>query len=297
MSSQSLDISVRVGCRQTFAAPNPTVALLIVKPHHNKSQEVTQERFTLTPEKSGEEYQNENGNTVYRVVFPPGETTIGHDAIVNVSSHLDNFGMSPRLESLSDVPTSVLRYTLPTRYCDSDTLIDLARSEFGSISPGVELVKAICDWTHRKIEYRAGIDSSTTMASQAIERGYGVCRDFAHVAIALCRCFDLPARYVSGHLADIGRKSAGTPMDFHAYFEVYLGEWLTFDARFNVPRIGRIKVAHGLDASDTAIATAYGEVPLQGFEVWAYQIDPKQVSVGDPVDLSKRLDGNEKVRH
>jgi transglutaminase-like putative cysteine protease len=296
MNAQTLDITVRVGCRQTYDAPKPTTSLLIVKPHHNKTQEVSQERFILTPEKTGEEFQNENGNTVNRILFPPGQTTIEHDALVHVTSQPDNYGLTPRFESMSEVPTSTLRYTFPTRYCDSDNLVDFAKKQFGNIPPSIELVQAICDWTHEKLEYRAGIDSATTTASQAIEQGYGVCRDFAHVAIALCRSFDLPTRYVCGHLADIGRKSSGAPMDFHAYFEVYLGAWFTFDARFNVPRIGRIKVAHGFDAADTAIATTYGEAPLKGFEVWAYQVDPKEVSVGDPIDLSKRLDGTEEVR-
>lgn len=296
MTTPHLDITVRVGCRQTYDAPKATTILLMVKPQHNRTQEVSQERFILNPERTGEEFQNENGNTVYRVVLPEGKTTIEHDALVVVSSQVDNFGLLPRYESLSEVPTSTLRYTLPSRYCDSDNLIDFSKKQFGKHPVGVELVQAICDWTHDNIEYRAGIDSSTTTASQAIERRFGVCRDFAHVAIALCRTFDLPTRYICGHLADIGRKSAGTPMDFHAYFEVYLGAWFTFDARFNVPRIGRIKVAQGLDASDTAIATAYGEVPLKGFKVWAYQVNPKQVQVGDEMDLSKRLDGTDKVQ-
>jgi transglutaminase-like putative cysteine protease len=291
---QPLDITVRVGCRQTYEASKPATTLVIVKPYHNRTQEVTQERFIVTPEKTGEEFQNENGNSVYRFVFPPGTTTIEHDALVSVSSQVDNFGLTPRYEPLSEVPTSTLRYTLPSRYCDSDILAEFALKEFGRIPPGIDLVQAICDWTHQKIEYRAGIDSSTTSASQTINCGYGVCRDFAHVAIALCRCFELPTRYVCGHLADIGRKSSGARMDFHAYFEVYLGAWFTFDARFNVPRRGRIKVAQGLDASDTEISTA--EVSLKNFEVWAYQVDPKQVSVGDPIDLSKRLDGTEELR-
>jgi transglutaminase-like putative cysteine protease len=192
------------------------------------------------------------------------------------------------------LPTSTLRYTLPTRYCDSDKLVELAQKEFGKIPRGIELVQAICDWTHNKIEYRAGVQTSTTAASGVIEQGYGVCKDYAHVAIALCRCFEIPTRYVSGHLANIGRKTTEPRMDFHAYFEVYLGAWFTFDARFNVPRRGRIKVAHGLDASDTQISTA--EVTLKDFEVWAYQVDPKQVSLGDPIDLSKRLDGTEELR-
>jgi transglutaminase-like putative cysteine protease len=289
-----LDITVRVGCRQTYDAQIPTPTLMIVKPHHSRTQEVTQERFTVTPEKTGEEYQNENGNSVYRFVFPPGKTTIEHDALVRVSSQPDNYELIPRFESLSEVPTSTLRYIFPTRYCDSDKLVELAHEQFGKIPAGIELIQAICDWTHQKIEYRAGIDSSTTSASGIIEQGFGVCKDFAHVAIALCRCFQIPTRYVSGHLADIGRKSSGARMDFHAYFEVYLGAWFTFDARFNVPRRGRIKVAHGLDASDTQISTA--EVSLKDFEVWAYQVDPREVSVGDSVDLSKRLDGTEEVR-
>jgi transglutaminase-like putative cysteine protease len=130
-----------------------------------------------------------------------------------------------------------------------------------------------------------------------IERRYGVCRDFAHAAIALCRTFNLPARYVTGHLPDIGHIDPGTPMDFHAYFEVYLGQdWFTFDARYNIPRIGRIKLAHGADAVDGAFATIYGQANLTHFEVWAYQVYPGQVSVGDPIDLSKRLDGTEMVR-
>jgi transglutaminase-like putative cysteine protease len=134
-------------------------------------------------------------------------------------------------------------------------------------------------------------------ASEVIGRRYGVCRDFAHAVIALCRAFNLPARYVTGHLPDIGCLDPGTPMDFHAYCEVYLGqEWLTFDARFNTQRIGRVKVAHGADAVDGAFATIYGEANLTHFQVWAYQVNPQQVSVGDPVDLSKRLDGNQTLR-
>jgi transglutaminase-like putative cysteine protease len=150
---------------------------------------------------------------------------------------------------------------------------------------------------HNNIEYRFGSGRSDLSASEVIARRHGVCRDFAHAAIALCRAFNLPARYVTGHLPDIGFQDPGTPMDFHAYFEAYLGqEWLTFDARFNTPRIGRVKVAHGADAVDGAFATIYGEAALTHFEVWAYQVNPQEVSVGDPVDLGKRMDGRTLVR-
>jgi len=198
---------------------------------------------------------------------------------------------------VGELPCELLRYTLPSRYCDSDKLMNFAWNQFGHIPHGLPRVQAICDWVHNNIEYRFGSGRPDLSASEVIFRRHGVCRDFAHAVIALCRAFNLPARYVTGHLADIGYIDPGTPMDFHAYCEVYLGqEWLTFDARYNVPRIGRIKVAHGADAVDGAFATIYGEANLTRFQVWAYQVNSGQVSVGDPVDLSKRLDGIQAVR-
>jgi transglutaminase-like putative cysteine protease len=291
-----LDLTVRVGCRQTYEAKEPTAALIMIKPRHDEGAQVCEEKLSFKPSLSGVEYQDEHDNIVCRIVLPEGITTIEHDALVAVSSRIDNEGITPRYVPLSKVPRQVLRYTLPSRYCDSDNVVEFAREKFGHISPGVELVQSICDWVHKNIEYRTGSGLANISASQILERGYGVCRDFAHVAITLCRTFDLPTRYVTGHLPDIGVKDDASHMDFHAYFEAYLGEWMTFDARFNVPRIGRIKVAHGLDAVDGAIATLYGVAPLKDFQVWAYQVDPGQVSVGDPIDLSKRLDGVKDVR-
>jgi transglutaminase-like putative cysteine protease len=295
MDADHLNVTVRAGCRMTYEAKDPTAGLFMIKPRRDEIQRVCQERFSFKPSLPGIEYQDEHDNIVYRAVLPIGATTIEHDALVAVTSHHDNYGLSPRLVPLSKVPRSVLRYTLPSRYCDSDNVVEMGKDLFSKIPPGVELVQAICDWVHNKIEYRVGSGLSNISASQILDRGYGVCRDFAHVAITLCRVFDLPTRYVTGHLPDVGRVDPGTPMDFHAYFEVYLGEWFTFDARFNVPRIGRIKVAHGLDAVDGAIATLYGEAPLKDFKVWAYQVDPEEVSINDPIDLSKRLDGTERV--
>jgi transglutaminase-like putative cysteine protease len=296
MKTNLLNLTVRVGCRQIYEAEDPTAALFMIKPRRDEGQRVCQERFSFEPSLPGVEYQDEHDNIVYRALLAPGSTTIEHDALVAVSANPDNHGIAPRFVPLSKVPRSVLRYTLPSRYCDADNVIEFAKDLFGKIPPGIDLVQAICDWVHEKIEYRTGSGLSNISASQILDRGYGVCRDFAHVAITLCRAFDLPTRYVTGHLPDIGRIAPGTPMDFHAYFEVYLGEWLTFDARFNVPRIGRIKVAHGLDAVDGAFATLYGEAPLKDFAVWAYQVNPEEVSVGDPIDLTKRLDGTLEVR-
>jgi transglutaminase-like putative cysteine protease len=243
------------------------------------------------------EFQDSHGNTTYRSTFMPGRNEILHDALVAVSSWPDSREVRGPIRPVGDLPDELLRYTLPSRYCDSDKLMDFAWQNFGQVPHGLPRVQAICDWVHRNIEYRTLSGRADLSASEVIGRRYGVCRDFAHAAIALCRTFNLPARYVTGHLPDIGCLDPGTPMDFHAYCEVFLGDdWLTFDPRFNVPRIGRVKVAHGADAVDSAISTIYGAAQLTHFEVWAYQVNPREVSVGDPVDLAKRLDSTTTVR-
>jgi len=197
---------------------------------------------------------------------------------------------------VEELPPEFMRYTLPSRYCDSDKLFDFAWGLFGQVPHGIPRIIAICNWIHFNVEYRFGSGRPDLSASEVLARRYGVCRDFAHAGIALCRAFNLPARYVTGHLPDIGFTDPGTPMDFHAYFEVYLGEWYTFDARFNIPRVGRVKVAHGLDAVDGAFSTIYGGARLTYFEVWAYQVNPNEVAVGDPIDLRRRLDGTPQIR-
>jgi transglutaminase-like putative cysteine protease len=175
-------------------------------------------------------------------------------------------------------------------------MLFFAANQFGTFPTGKDRVIAICNWVHHNIRYVTCSGRPDLSASEVMARGYGVCRDFAHVAISLCRALNIPARYVTGHLPDIGCFDPGTPMDFHAYFEVYLEHhWCTFDARYNTPRIGRIKIAHGLDAVDTAFSTTYGEAHLVSFQVWAYQVNPNVVEIGSPIDLSKRLDGTPNI--
>jgi transglutaminase-like putative cysteine protease len=175
--------------------------------------------------------------------------------------------------------------------------MDFAFQKFGHVPHGLQRVQAICDWVHQNIEYRWGSGSPHTAASEIIAQGFGVCRDFAHAAVALTRCFNMPTRYVTGHVPDVAFLDPGSPMDFHAYMQVYVGHrWHTYDARFNVPRIGRIKIACGLDAVDGAFSTLYGGATLSFFNVWSYQVDPAEVNLGDPIDLSKRLDGTPELR-
>jgi transglutaminase-like putative cysteine protease len=290
-------LTVRVGCRVTYETTVPTPVLVILRPRLVEHQRMLHERLLYDPDLPVEEFQDVHGNITSRLVFQPGGNTIHHDALVELPSWPDNHDRGSEPTPVEEIPPLALRYTLPSRYCDSDKLLDFAWEQFGQVENGAVRVQAICDWIHKNIEYRFGSGRPDTSAAEVIAQRYGVCRDFAHVGVALCRCFNLPARYVSGHLPDIGFLDPGSAMDFHAYFEVYFDhKWNTFDARFNVPRIGRIKVADGLDAVDGAFTTIFGQATLTWFQVWAYQVNPAEVSVGDPIDISKRLDGTPLLR-
>jgi transglutaminase-like putative cysteine protease len=291
-------LTVRIGCAFTYEATGMVPLVLNLKPRRDPWQALHEEKLVLGSNLPAEEFVDAHGNIVHRLILRPGRNDIRHDAIVAVPPHGDNheFGAGPAL-SPADIPAEFLRYTLPSRYCDSDKFLAFAWQQFGALPPGRAQVQAICDWVHGHIEYRFGSGSPELSAWDVLQRGYGVCRDFAHLTVAMCRALNLPARYVTGHLPDIGYIDPGSPMDFHAYSEVYLaGRWFTYDARFNVPRIGRVKVSCGLDAVDGAFATVYGPAKLTYFEVWAYQVPAGEVTVSDPVDLSKRLDGTLEVR-
>lgn len=297
MAWTPLNLSVRVGCHLAYLTPAPTAALFVLKPRLENKMLLVQENLSFGIAEPSYEFQDAHGNNTYRASLMPGRNVIRHDAMVAVSSVPETHIVVGPVLSIGQLPVECLRYTLPSRYCDSDKLRDFAWQHFGQIPHGLPRVQAICDWVHHHIEYRFGSGRPDLSASEVIARRHGVCRDFAHAAIALCRAFNLPARYVTGHLPDIGVIDPGTPMDFHAYCEVFLGQdWLTFDPRFNVPRIGRVKIAHGLDAIDGAFTTIYGEANLDYFEVWAYQVDPTMVRIGDPINLNLRLDGTRNVR-
>ena len=290
-------MAIRVGCRLVYGVEEETPILLIVRPHSEVRDQVLQESLTLTPATPYEEFTDWQGNTTQRWVLPPGRNTIVHDAIVSVSSAWEAVDSVEEALTIDKLPPDLLRYTLPSRYCDSDKVLNFAAQKFGRLGSARVQARAICDWVHENIKYVTGSGRSDISAVEILDRGFGVCRDFAHVGITLCRALNIPARYVSGHLPDVGVLDPGSPMDFHAYYEAYLGEsWTTYDPRFNKARIGRIKIAHGLDAVDGALTTTYGGAVMEWFEAWAYQIDPDQVSLGDPINLAQRLDGTEVVR-
>ncbi|TLD69388.1 transglutaminase family protein [Phragmitibacter flavus] len=296
MNSDYLDLTVRVGCNLVYETSLFTPISYLLRPRRDRGCLVLQESCDYGPYLNPYEFHDSHGNVTCRSMLVPGRNVINMDALVAVSSLPDKHEQVLNSLPVNELPQELLRYTLPSRYCDSDTLSNFAWQQFGHINNGMQRVHAICDWVHDNIEYRYGSGSPDLTAFDVLQRGYGVCRDFAHLVVALCRAFNLPTRYVTGHLPDIGYFDNGTPMDFHAYGEVYLGEWFTIDARFNVPRIGRIKLGHGMDAVDGAFSTIYGPATLSHFMVWAYQVPPNTVSVGDPVDLSKRIDGTVELR-
>jgi transglutaminase-like putative cysteine protease len=289
---------VRVGCRLVYETVQPTPIFLVVRPRSDTSDQIIlSEILSFRSEQTSEQYRDPYGNITHRWTLPPGQTVVVHDALVQVSSLPDDSNFKKFSVPIGEITPDTIRYTLPSRYCDSDKLLALAAQQFGYLVNGVDKVIAICNWVQRNITYVTCSGRPDLSASEVVGRGFGVCRDFAHVAIALCRALNLPTRYVTGHLPDIGCFDPGTPMDFHAYFEVYLEhQWRIFDARFNVPRIGRVKIAHGLDAVDASFSTVYGQAQLTYFGVWSYQVNPALVRVGDPIDLSLRLDGTPNIR-
>jgi transglutaminase-like putative cysteine protease len=296
--SPKLDITVRVGCSLAYEVKGSAMLLLNLQPCPNRNHEIVFQALALGNNLPSDQFDDSHGNRVHRVTLAPGTNYFRHDAIVRVSSKGDNHDLGNRVPSLpAELPPDVLRYTMPSRYCDSDKLTNFAWEKFGHVEHGWPRVQAISLWLHQNLEYRYMSGRPDLSAWDVLQRGYGVCRDFAHLVIALNRCFNIPARYVTGHLPDIGFPDPAGHMDFHAYAEVYLGgEWFTTDARFHVPRIGRIKVSCGQDAVDGAFSTIFGGANLSYFEVWAYQVARDTVGVGDPVDFSRRLDNQWTVR-
>ena len=297
MSANPQQLTIRCGFEFIYEAAARTPAILNVQPRLDPWQRKEKEQMTFFPYVSTETYEDWHGNSGQRFILPPGRTTIRHDAFIEVPTTTDDHWLIDQPVPVADIPPRLLHYTLPSRYCDSDRVMGFALQQFSAYPEGLPRVQAICDWVHRNIEYRYCSGSPFTAASETLAQGYGVCRDFAHLAVALSRCFNVPTRYLTGYVPDVAFQDSGSPMDFHAYMQVYVGHrWYTFDARFNVPRIARINIACGQDAVDGAFSTLFGPASLAAFNVWTYQVDPAEVNLGDPIDLSKRLDGTPLLR-
>jgi transglutaminase-like putative cysteine protease len=264
---------VRVGCEFTYETQTPVPMLMLVQARPDGEHEIRYESQWTEPNLSVREYRDGFENPCWRLVLPAGRSVVRYDAVVEVSGEADIVVPDAPLVPVQDLPDDVLVFTLPSRYIQSDLLLDDAWQLFGDTPQTWARVQAVCDWVHANVEYGYGLSGPSTTALDVFKQRQGVCRDFAQLSVALCRALNIPARYTFGYLGDIAVEPPDVPMDFHAWFEAYLGgRWYTFDARHNVPRIGRVKIAHGRDAVDVALSTAYGSATLKSMIVWSDEI-------------------------
>jgi transglutaminase-like putative cysteine protease len=266
-------LRVRVGCDFVYESEVPTPMLVIVRPRTEYNHHLASEFRSIEPAIPIHEFIDGFGNAVWRLVAPPGVLRLRYDALCDVPADPDPIMPGLPKMPIEALPDDVLVYTLPSRHCQSDLLISDAWDLFGAVEGGWEQAQAVCDWIHTNITYGKGSTSNTSSWDVYQERR-GVCRDFAHMGVTLCRAMNIPARYVCGYLPDIGVEPDPTPMDFHAWFEVFLGgAWRTFDARHNRRRTGRVLIAAGRDAVDVSLATIYGGTRLTRMRVWADEVE------------------------
>ncbi len=262
---------VRSGYKISYncAGPTPMILMLNVRPEL-RARLTTPELMTTDRGVAIHEYRDAYGNSCSRLLAPPGPITIGADFLMEVSDHKDPDIKGLRQHAVQDLPDDTLVFLLGSRYIETSKLSQMAWNQFGHTPEGGQRVQAILDYAHSRIEFGYPHAHAERTAASGHEDRQGVCRDYAHLAVALCRCMNIPARYCTGYLGDIQVFVPDFPMDFSAWFEVYLdGAWRTCDARHNVPRVGRVLQCYGRDAADVAIATTFGWADLTGFEVIA----------------------------
>ena len=274
---------LRVGCELNYEVPHEAPLIIKVKLRDSRYHTTVKERVELEPHVDMHEFRDEFGNYTWRLMAPQGAFRLRYDALADVPDEPDPVLPSLQKQLVQELPDDLLRYTLPSRYCQSDLFNNDAWEMFGDVSPGWEQVQAVCDWLHENISYESG-STSATSAYDAYDERRGVCRDFAHLGVSFCRALNIPARYVCGYLPDVGVEDPpNIPMDFHAWFQAYLeGEWRTFDARHNEPRVGRTLIAYGRDAVDAAFSTSFGATRLKRLQVWADEVD-KETTLDDPL--------------
>jgi transglutaminase-like putative cysteine protease len=250
--------------------------LLMLQVHYTRvSDMVVPDHLIISPSIPIRAYRDGFGNWCSRIVAPTGRTQLCANGTVNDTGEPDRVAVESRQHAVEDLPDEALVFLLGSRYCETDRLSEIAWSLFGKTPLGWSRVQAICDYVHQHIAFGYEHARATRTAWEAFFDRTGVCRDYAHLAVAFCRCMNIPARYCTGYLGHIGVPVSDEPMDFSAWFEAYVGgEWYTFDARNNIPRIGRVLIARGRDAADVAISTTFGPNTLSNFTVWTEEVVP-----------------------
>ena len=266
---------LRVGYEFTYDLPQPTPMLLLLNVHSERAADMLVPDHVLTdPPLAVTRYYDAYGNLCSRLVAPAGQLRLTADAIVRDSGEFDPFVPDARQRAVEDLPSETLQYLLSSRYCEVDLLGDTAWERFGNGPEGWARVQAICDFAHERVTFGYEHARATMTAWEAYNEGFGVCRDYTHLAVALCRAMNIPARYCTGYLGDMGMPPPYGPGDFAAWFEAYLdGQWYTFDPRNNVPRMARVLMARGRDAADVPLTHAFGNNTLSSFTVWTDEVD------------------------
>ncbi|CAN5382611.1 transglutaminase family protein [soil metagenome] len=271
---------IKIGFEIEFKLGGPTPMVVMLFVHPSRQQDLRRpEKLRVEPEMPVTYYTDLFGNRCARLFAPPGEVRLALETLIEDSGEPDPQSPDAIQHNIENLPNETLAFLMPSRYCEVDKLSDIAWQLFGQTPRGWARVKAICDWVHHHITFGYHFADSTKSAFDVYQSGQGVCRDFSHLALTFCRCMNIPARYVSGYMGDIGVPVV-LPMDFSGWFEVYLGDrWHTFDARHNVARIGRIIMAVGRDAADVALTTNFGSASLKKFFVISDEVAEEKVAM------------------
>jgi transglutaminase-like putative cysteine protease len=267
---------IRVGYEISVNCWQPTAMVAMMSVRDERAADIrVDESFSAAPDIPVSSYRDLFGNVCRRFMAPAGDLTLRSELIIEDSGDVDAYAPEAEQHAVADLPDDCLVFLMGSRYCESDSLSQLAWNLFGDAPTGWARVQAISDFVHQHIVFNYQNARSTRTAAEAHAEQTGVCRDYAHLGIALCRAMNIPARYVNGYLPDIGVPPV-TPMDFSAWIEVYLsGRWWTFDPRNNVRRIGRVPIAYGRDAADVAMLSSFGPHILTGFDVRAEEVKAK----------------------
>ncbi|WP_417513326.1 transglutaminase-like domain-containing protein [Minwuia sp.] len=265
---------IQLGTTFTYQMHQPTPMIMLLNVHHSRVGMLERpDHLHSIPAVPITSYRDSFGNWCSRLVAPPGQFVLTTETVIQDSGEPDPVDMNAWQTPVEDLPPDVLMYMLGSRYCETDKLSDFAWQQFGNTPLGWARVQAICDFVHNHITFGYQHSRATRTAAEALQEGRGVCRDYTHLAVALCRCMNIPTRYCTGYLSDIGKPLPHPPGDFAAWMEVYLsGRWQTFDPRNNTPMIGRILIATGRDAADVPLTHTFGPNELTGFEVITEEI-------------------------
>ena len=272
----------RIGFELTYCCPQPTPMIATLGVHDSRGSDlVSTDQLITQPTLALCGYRDGFGNWCNRLVLPAGRTVLSVDAYINDSGLPDPVDLAAQQHAVQELPEETLVFLLGSRYCETDRFYELAWQHFGHVPAGWSRVQAISNFVHQHIAFGYEHANPSKTAWQVYQEKRGVCRDYAHLAITFCRCLNMPARYCTGYLGDVGTPQPWSAGDFAGWFEVYLGgQWHTFDPRNNTRRIGRVLMARGRDAADVAITTSFGPATLESFKVWMDEVPQASALVG-----------------